>query len=152
VPHFRRRTGGITVTISSRIIVASICAPFLLAAVCAGGRVSAQTPKEPDSAVLTGAALGPVTFSHKAHTKTYGAKCETCHHPSKPEKALKAEHQKCTECHTKAATPPMKTKTQAAFHDPMAKKGTCVDCHVQSAAKGNKKVPAKCADCHKKTT
>ena len=137
-------------TISPRIAIASICAPLFLAAVFfASSPVSAQAPKEPDTAVLTGAPLGPVTFSHKAHTKTYGAKCETCHHASKPEKALKSEHQKCTECHTKVATAPMKTKTQAAFHDPMAKKGTCVDCHVQAAAKG-KKVPAKCADCHKK--
>lgn len=43
----------------------------------------------------------------------------------------------------------MTTKLQAAFHDPMAKKGTCVDCHVAAAAQG-KKVPAKCQDCHKK--
>jgi hypothetical protein len=43
----------------------------------------------------------------------------------------------------------MKTATRGAFHDPMAKKGTCVDCHVAEAAKG-KKAPTKCADCHKK--
>jgi Class III cytochrome C family len=139
-----------TVMTMSRVGLIAICGPFLLAALCAGGRVSAQAPKEPDSAVLTGAPLGPVTFTHKAHTKTYGAKCESCHHPSKPEKPLKGEHQKCTDCHVKTPAAPMKTKTQAAFHDPMAKKGTCVDCHVQAAAKGNKKVPAKCADCHKK--
>ena len=40
----------------------------------------------------------------------------------------------------------MKTKAQAAFHDAMAKKGTCVDCHVKAAA--GKKVPAKCNECH----
>ena len=136
--------------ISPKTVVRSICAPlFVAAALFSNSHVSAQAPKEPDTAVLTGAPLGAVTFSHKAHTKTYGAKCEMCHHPSKPEKGLKSEHQKCTECHTKTATPPMKTKAQAAFHDPMARKGTCVDCHVQAAAKG-KKVPAKCAECHKK--
>lgn len=137
-------------TISSRIALASVCGPFLLAALCAGGRVSAQAPKEPETVVLTGSPLGAVKFAHKLHTKDRGAKCEFCHHASKPEKPMKAEHQKCTDCHTKVATPPMKTKTQAAFHDPMAKKGTCIDCHAQAKAKGNTKVPAKCADCHKK--
>ena len=152
MPHFRRRAPGFIVTNSSRLALVSICGSFLLAALCASGPVSAaQAPKEPETAVLTGSPLGPVTFAHKAHTKDRGAaKCETCHHPSKPEKPMKSAQQKCTDCHTKVATPPMKTKTQAAFHDPMAKKGTCVDCHVQAAAKGNKKVPAKCADCHKK--
>ncbi len=140
---------GSAVTISSRFALISVCGPFLLAALCAGGSVAAQAPKEPETAVLTGSPLGPVTFAHKAHTKDHGAKCEMCHHASRPEKPLKAEHQKCTDCHTKVATPPMKTKTQAAFHDPMAKKGTCIDCHVQAAAKG-KKAPTKCADCHKK--
>lgn len=100
---------------------------------------------------MTGSPLGAVKFPHKAHTKEYGAtKCVTCHHPSKPEKALKSEHQKCSDCHLKVAAAPMKTKAQAAFHDPMAKKGLCVDCHVQSKAKGKTKTPAKCADCHKK--
>jgi class III cytochrome C family protein len=134
---------------SSRIVLASICAPFLAASLYGGGIVAAQAAKQPEKLVLSGSPLGAVTLAHTAHVKEYGAKCESCHHASKPEKPLKAEHQKCGDCHTKVATPPMKTKTQAAFHDPMAKKGTCVDCHVQAAAKG-KKVPVKCADCHKK--
>lgn len=129
--------------------------PVFLAAVLAGivvsaGTLHAQAPKAPDTAVLTGSPLGAVTLNHKAHSATYGAKCETCHHPSKPEKAMKGAQEKCTDCHTKVAAAPMKTKLQAAFHDPMAKKGTCVDCHQQAIAKGNKKAPAKCADCHKK--
>ena len=42
----------------------------------------------------------------------------------------------------------MKTTAKLAFHDAMAKKGICIDCHVGG---GGKKVPAaKCADCHKK--
>jgi len=145
------RAGQRPVIISPRvrIVLLSACASFVIS-LCLGTGVAAQAPKGPDTAVLIGSPLGPVTFSHKLHSTTYGAKCESCHHASKPEKALKAEHQKCTDCHTKVATPPMKTKTQAAFHDPMAKKGTCVDCHVQMAAKGKTKVPAKCADCHKK--
>jgi len=99
---------------------------------------------------MTGAPLGSVTLSHKAHTTTYGAKCTSCHHASKPEKAMKGAQEKCSDCHTKVAAAPMKTKLQSAFHDPMAKKGTCIDCHQQAIAKGNKKAPAKCADCHKK--
>ena len=113
------------------------------------GPVAAQTPKEPDTVVLTGSPLGGVKFDHKAHAKDRGIKCETCHHASKPEKPMASKQQKCTDCHTKVATPPMKTKTQAAFHDPMAKKGLCIDCHVESNAKG-KKAPTKCTECHKK--
>src|SRR4051812_42463615 len=63
--------------------------------------------------------------------------------------AFAAPQQNCTDCHTKVATAPMKTKTQAAFHNPTATAGICIDCHKTSAAAG-KKAPAKCADCHKK--
>jgi hypothetical protein len=134
-----------------RIAVVSACAPLIFAALCAARPAAAQAPKAPETVVLSGSPLGSVTFAHQRHVKDYGAKCESCHHASKPEKALKAEHQKCTDCHVKVAAAPMKTKLQAAFHDPMAKKGTCIDCHQQAAAKGKTKVPAKCADCHKKT-
>ena len=109
----------------------------------------AQTPKPPDTVVLKGAPMGGVAFNHKAHATTNKIDCKTCHHPSKPEKALASEFQKCTDCHTKTATAPMKTATRGAFHDPMAKKGVCVDCHAKEAAAG-KKAPTKCTDCHKK--
>jgi hypothetical protein len=125
------------------------CAALAVAGVLSAATLHAQAAKAPDTVVLTGAPLGNVTLSHKAHTSTYGAKCDNCHHASKPEKPMKAAQQKCTDCHTKAAAAPMKTKLQAAFHDPMAKKGTCIDCHQEAIAKG-KKAPAKCADCHKK--
>ena len=148
MPHFRRLGREHRVTMSTRLTLVSVGA-FVLAAVCASLPVAAQTPKTPDTVVLANAPNGAVTFNHKVHAKEVGAKCTTCHHPSKPEKALKGENQKCADCHTKVAAAPMKTKRQAAFHDPMAKKGTCVDCHAQAAAKG-KKTPAKCADCHKK--
>ena len=133
----------------TRSILASL-AGVAVVAFLAAGTLQAQAPKAPDTAVLTGAPIGNVTLTHTAHTKDYGAKCESCHHASKPEKPMKAAQQKCTDCHTKAAEAPMKTKLQAAFHDPMAKKGTCVDCHQQAIAKGNTKAPSKCADCHKK--
>jgi len=149
LPHFRRHRLEDTVTTSRiRIILVSLVAVFAVGFVAAGA-VYAQAAKAPDTMVLTGSPLGNVTLSHKAHSATYGAKCENCHHASKPEKPMTAAQEKCGDCHTKVATAPMKTKTQAAFHDPMAKKGTCVDCHVQAIAKG-KKAPAKCADCHKK--
>lgn len=129
--------------------------PFILS--LAGGlalaltapAAGAQAPKAPDTVVLKGAPMGGVKLMHTAHSKDRGVKCVTCHHPAKPEKAAKSEHQKCTDCHTKVAAAPMKTPTRGAFHDPMAKKGVCVDCHVAENAKG-KKAPAKCADCHKK--
>jgi Class III cytochrome C family len=124
---------------------------LLTALSLAGGALHGQAPKEPETAVLPGGALGAVALSHEAHVKIHGAKCEACHHASKATKPLKTPHQRCGDCHTKAAVPPMTTKLQAAFHDPRAQKGTCVDCHRVATAKGNKKAPAKCADCHKKS-
>jgi hypothetical protein len=112
-------------------------------------RTLAQAPKEPGTVVLKGAPIGGVKFEHKLHAHDRKVKCETCHHPSKPEKAAKAQYQKCSDCHTKAAAAPMKTNIRGAFHDAMAKKGTCADCHTASVAKGAK-APTKCADCHKK--
>jgi len=109
--------------------------------------VAQTAPK--DTYILKGAPMGGVKFDHKAHLAAADKKCDTCHHASKPEKANKSAQEACTDCHTSTATPPMKTKLQAAFHDPMAKKGTCIDCHTKAAAAG-KKAPAKCGDCHKK--
>ena len=102
-----------------------------------------------DVVVLTGSPLGGVRFEHKLHATRAANACETCHHASKPEKPATAPQQACSECHTKVATAPMKTKYQAAFHNPMAQTGTCVDCHKAENAKG-KKAPVKCAECHKK--
>jgi nitrate/TMAO reductase-like tetraheme cytochrome c subunit len=96
--------------------------------------------------VLKGAPNGAVTFDHSKHA---GVKCETCHHASKPEKPAKAAQQACTDCHTKVAQAPMKTKLQAAFHNPTAQSGICIDCHKKEAAAG-KAAPTKCAQCHKK--
>jgi hypothetical protein len=103
-----------------------------------------DAPKEP--IVMKDAPNGAVTFDHKKHAT---AKCEVCHHASKPEKAAKSPQQACRDCHTKAATAPMKTKRQAAFHNPAATAGVCIDCHKKEAAAG-KKPPVKCAECHKK--
>ena len=113
--------------------------------------VTMAQEKVPTTTILKGAPMGGVKFDHTAHVKAAGgdAKCDTCHHASKPEKANTAAHQKCQDCHAKVAAAPMKTKAQAAFHDPMAKKGLCVDCHVKNAA-AVKKPPSKCPECHKK--
>jgi class III cytochrome C family protein len=130
-----------------RVFAASACATVL---VLAAAVVHAQVAKEPAGVVvMTGAPIGGVKFGHKLHAKDRGIKCETCHHASKPEKPMKTAQEKCQDCHTKIAAAPMKTKTQAAFHDPMAKSGLCIDCHVESNAKG-KKAPTKCTECHKK--
>jgi Class III cytochrome C family len=134
----------------TRVLIPLVLSVFVLAGFASV--IQAQAPKEPDSVVLKGSPMGGVKFNHKAHAHDRGAKCETCHHASKPEKPMKAAQEKCQDCHTKTATAPMKTKTQAAFHDPMAKKGTCVDCHNDPAVKAKAKgpLPAKCQDCHKK--
>ena len=133
-----------------RLRLVPVLAGLIVAGILSAATPQAQAPKAPDTAVLTGAPLGNVTLDHKAHTATYGAKCEACHHASKAEKPLKTPREKCSDCHTKVAAAPMKTKAQAAFHDPKATKGTCINCHVEAIAKGSKKAPAKCPDCHKK--
>ena len=102
-----------------------------------------------DVLVLRGSALGGVRLEHKLHVDRAGKTCDTCHHASRPEKSATAPQQACSDCHTKVAVPPMKTKYQAAFHNPAAQSGTCVDCHKAQNARG-KKAPVKCAECHKK--
>ncbi len=106
--------------------------------------------KAPGIVVLKGNPLGGVKFNHTTHAKLVGDKCETCHHASKAEKPLKSKNENCTDCHTKTATAPMKTTIKLAFHDNLSKTGTCPDCHIKQSAAGNKKVPLKCTDCHKK--
>lgn len=129
------------------IALAAGCA-FLVAVAVPG--IAAQAAKQPDTVILKGAPSGGVKLDHKAHASKLKIDCVTCHHASKPEKPLKTKEQKCTDCHTKTATPPMKTTVKLAFHDAMAKKGTCVDCHVKEKAAGKTNVPIKCAECHKK--
>lgn len=101
-----------------------------------------------DVMVLTGSPLGGVRFEHKLHAARAGNNCATCHHPSKPEKPASAPQQACSDCHTNAAAPPMKTKHQAAFHNPTAQSGTCIDCHKAESAKAQKP-PLNCMECHK---
>jgi len=116
---------------------------FLMVAV--GVLVAADEKKAQDTYTLK-APNGAVKFDHKKHA---AAKCETCHHASKPEKPSKAAHEACADCHTTPATAPMKTKLQAAFHNPAAQSGVCIDCHKKEVAAG-KKAPTKCAECHVK--
>jgi hypothetical protein len=107
--------------------------------------------KPPTMVVLKGNPMGGVKFDHAKHGKIEGVKCDNCHHASRPEHAAKTAHEKCQGCHTKAATAPMKTGTQAAFHGPMAKGGLCVDCHMKHNAAGKTPpAPVKCPECHKK--
>jgi hypothetical protein len=112
-----------------------------------GQGATKKVPK--DVVILKGAPMGGVKFLHTAHSKERNIKCETCHHPSKTEKPSTAAQQACTDCHTKVAAAPMKTKLQAAFHNPTATAGICIDCHKAQNAKG-KKAPTKCMECHKK--
>lgn len=103
--------------------------------------------KAPAVVVLKGAAIGGVKFAHAVHENKTA--CETCHHASLPAKPLTSPHQQCGDCHTKPVSAPMKTSKRDAFHDALAKKGTCVDCHAKETAAG-KVTPAKCVSCHKK--
>jgi Class III cytochrome C family len=119
----------------------------LVSVICATAMAAPQGGAK-DTIVLSDAPNGAVTFDHKKHTATAG-KCEVCHHAAKPEKAAKAAQQSCRDCHTKTAEAPMKTKRQAAFHNPAAQSGICIDCHKKEAAAG-KKAPTKCGECHKK--
>ena len=128
---------------------------LFLAAGCAAafGQAAAKpaaakkVPK--DVIILKGAPMGGVKFLHTAHAKDRNIKCGTCHHPSKSEKPAQASEQSCSDCHTKTAAAPMKTKYQLAFHNATATAGVCIDCHKAQNAKG-KKAPTKCMECHKK--
>lgn len=97
--------------------------------------------------ILKGAPMGGVKFPHFWHMKVAG-KCEACHHPSRLEKPLKEPQEPCGDCHTRTATPPMRTKHQAAFHNPSATAGLCIDCHKTENASG-RAAPVKCVECHK---
>jgi hypothetical protein len=109
-----------------------------------------ETTEPPDVIILKGCPLGGVLFPHKAHAGNYaGGRCETCHHPSRPEKPSTAPQQACRSCHVTPPPPPMKTGTEAAFHNPSATSGTCIDCHVRLNAAG-KKAPTQCMQCHKR--
>lgn len=92
---------------------------------------------------LADSPLGTVTFDHSKHK----LECKTCHHESRPQKPATAAQQACRDCHTKPAQPGMTTVRQAAFHNPSATAGTCIDCHKQKG--GN--APATCKQCHVKT-
>jgi hypothetical protein len=96
------------------------------------------------------AKLGAVTFDHEQHAKR-ASDCTICHHPSRLQKPQVSENQACRDCHTQPAAPPMKTGLQAAFHDPKAGSGTCIDCHKKhvAPAKGGS-APVKCLECHQK--
>ena len=128
--------------------VIAVSAMLIICVLGFGALVHAQV-KPPGVVVLKGNPMGGVKFDHGAHAKLIGDKCATCHHASKPEKAAKTAQENCQTCHTKTAAAPMKTNAKLAFHDNLAKAGTCINCHAKEAAIG-KKVPLKCAECHVK--
>lgn len=141
------------VTTAAAAQAAPVETPVAAAAVAAALPEPAAAPPKArvakDVMVLTGSPLGGVRFEHKLHAVRAGGDCSKCHHASRPEKAASAPHQACSECHSKAATPPMKTNIQGAFHNPVAQSGICIDCHRAENAKG-KKAPLTCMECHKK--
>lgn len=103
------------------------------------------TPATPPAKpiVLADSPLGSVTFDHSKHK----LECKTCHHESRPQKPATAAQQACRDCHTKPPQPGMTTVRQAAFHNPSATAGTCIDCHKQKG--GN--APSTCKQCHVKS-
>ena len=103
----------------------------------------------PDVVILKGAPMGGVRLAHKLHSEDRHINCGVCHHPSKAEKPQTIPQQACATCHLRSAVPPMKTKLQAAFHNPSASSGLCIDCHKQENAK-ERAAPLKCLQCHKK--
>ncbi len=117
----------------------------LLAMLC-GSACSQEAPSS--TVVLKGPTMAAVKFPHSAHTRVAG-KCEVCHHPSKPEKPLKAPQEACTDCHTKPPTPPVTVGIETAFHNSTATAGLCITCHKTENSHG-KAAPVQCADCHKK--
>jgi hypothetical protein len=103
----------------------------------------------PKDVAFLKASIGTVRFEHKKHSGERKLACETCHHSSRPEHVALVPQEACGTCHTSIPTPPMKTKLQAAFHNPTATAGTCIDCHKAENTTG-KAAPVKCLECHKK--
>lgn len=135
--------------LSKKSVVPPVMLSFVLLSLVWMAQAADQA-KPADVMILKGSPLGAVKFTHKVHAETNAAnKCDACHHASKPEKPATAAQQACRDCHTKPPSPGMKTATQAAFHNPMAKSGTCIDCHLKSNAAG-KAAPVACAKCHSK--
>ncbi len=62
---------------------------LVMGAALVAGPIFAQTA--PTKVVLKGNPMGGVNFDHAKHAKLVGDKCDTCHHASKPEKAMKAK-------------------------------------------------------------
>jgi cytochrome c5 len=127
----------------------TVLAILMVVAVAVAFSATAYAQAKAPGVVTLKASMGGVKFDHAGHSKKQGATCATCHHASKPEKPMKGAQQACGDCHTSKPEAPMKTKLQAAFHDPMAKKGICIDCHAKENAAG-KKAPTTCTGCHKK--
>lgn len=117
---------------------------------------SPATPPQPAAERPKGkltlpAKLGAVTFDHEAHAGKQAIACETCHHPSRPQKPQAVDNQPCRDCHTQPPAAPMKTSLQAAFHDPRGGSGTCIDCHKKHVAASKVgSAPVKCLECHKR--
>lgn len=134
----------------SGIAVAALLMFALAIVATVPANVSGQGAKAKDTIIMAKGKnpLGGVKFEHKLH-ETRDAKCETCHHPSKPEKPATMANQACSDCHTTPAKAPMKTNYQGAFHKPTGLTGLCIDCHKTANTKGSK-APLKCVDCHKK--
>jgi ABC-type nickel/cobalt efflux system permease component RcnA len=129
----------------SSVLVVLACA----LAIGTAAWLQAQTVKEPDTVLMKRATVGVVTFEHKKHAHEYKVACATCHHPDRPEVPRKAPNQACSTCHTTKPAAPMKTSNRDAFHDALARKGVCVDCHLDLNAKAKKEVaPVRCATCH----
>lgn len=84
--------------------------------------------------------FGAVKFMHKSHVGEYDVKCEACHHRGRKYLTLEglpqdSKEQPCSDCHTRNPKPPVKTTLQAAFHNPGATAGVCIDCHKAENAK-----------------
>jgi hypothetical protein len=125
---------------------AAMLPEILIAMVICGNAFAQIAPQGPS--VMKGPNMGAVKFDHTSHIKVAG-KCDLCHHASKPEKPLKTPQEACGDCHTKPPTPPVTTSLQAAFHNPTATAGLCIDCHKKQNGAG-KAAPVKCAECHQK--
>lgn len=103
----------------------------------------------PEIIILTGNPMGGVAFRHRLHTQIREIQCSTCHHESRPQRPATSAYQPCQTCHTESATPPMVTKTQAAFHNPDASAGLCISCHQREDAEHKHKLaPVTCQACH----
>jgi hypothetical protein len=85
-------------------------------------------------------------FDHDEHNEKAGIEeCNVCHHVYRDGKKIadeSSEGQECSECHRLKAYEGNAIPLMKAYHD------LCIGCHKRTKARGGKRGPVTCGECH----